>query len=214
LWRRWVLANAVAETVGLGAAALVAVWVAGALDGPSTSARAGAVLALLATGGFEGMVVGAAQWRVLHTRLRRLPARSWLVATCTGAVVAWALGLVPSLLLGGGADAAGPPPEPPSDAVQLILAAGMGLVLGPILGVPQWLALRGHVDRPGWWVPANSAAWAAGMPVVFLVAGSVPPGLPPAALAAVVLAVLFAAGAVVGAVHGAVLVRLVRGSER
>jgi hypothetical protein len=90
----------------------------------------------------------------------------------------------------------------------------MGLVLGPVLGVPQWLALRGHVVRAGWWVPANSAAWALGMPVVFAVAGSVPPGLPRAALIAVILGTLFAAGAVVGAVHGAVLVRLTRDSGR
>jgi hypothetical protein len=47
------------------------------------------------------------------------------------------------------------------------------------------------------------------MPIIFLVAGGVSPGLPVAAIAVIVLATLALAGAVVGAVHGAVLVRMV-----
>jgi hypothetical protein len=46
-----------------------------------------------------------------------------------------------------------------NDLVIYALAAGMGLILGTILGVPQWLALRRHVPKAGWWVPANALAW-------------------------------------------------------
>jgi hypothetical protein len=92
------------------------------------------------------------------------------------------------------------------------LAAAMGLALGPLLGWAQWLVLRRHVRGAGPWIWANAAAWAVGMPIVFLGAGNAPP----AGLVAVpfVLAVLAAAGAAVGAVHGAVLVRLVRDRRR
>jgi hypothetical protein len=59
-------------------------------------------------------------------------------------------------------------------------------------------------------VLANAAAWAAGMPVIFLAAGSVPAGAPLWLLAAAVLGACAAAGAVVGAVHGVWLVWLLR----
>jgi hypothetical protein len=78
------------------------------------------------------------------------------------------------------------------------------------LGLPQWLVLRNYVSRAGWWVPAQSAAWALGMPLVFFAAGSIPDGTPLPVVVAVVAGTLALAGAVVGAVHGVVLVRLAR----
>jgi hypothetical protein len=206
LWSRWVAANAGAEGIGLGVSALVAgvvlVWTPWPLPA--------ALAAMLAAGAFEGLVVGAAQWRLLRRPLPRLTAGAWVGATVAGAVVAWTLGMLPSTLMEMDAGGQGPPV---SDALQLALAAGLGLVLGPVLGVPQWLVLRRYVPGAGWWVGANAAAWAAGMPLVFVVAGSVPAGLPALAVAGLVLATLVAAGAVVGAIHGAVLVRLLRRLE-
>lgn len=95
-----------------------------------------------------------------------------------------------------------------SDQLIYALAAGMGLVLGPLLGVPQWLVLRRHLSRAGWWVPANALAWMLGMVVIFVGTGFIPvQGITlPAAL--VLLLFVVAAGAVVGAVHGLVLIWL------
>jgi hypothetical protein len=77
-----------------------------------------------------------------------------------------------------------------------------------VLGLPQWAVLRRWAPR-GWrWIAANSAAWALGMPIIFLVAGGLPQALPVAAIVAIVLATLALAGAAVGAVNGAVLVRM------
>lgn len=45
-----------------------------------------------------------------------------------------------------------------SDLLTYALAAGMGLVLGSILGVPQWLALRRRLSKAGWWILANMFA--------------------------------------------------------
>jgi hypothetical protein len=201
LWLRWVGANAGAEGIGLGVSALVAVTVLAWRPVPLPVA----FVAVLAAGAFEGLVVGGAQWRVLRRPFPHLGAGAWVGATVAGAVVAWALGMLPSTLMDMDGAAQGPPI---SDGVQYLLAAGMGLALGPVLGIPQWLVLRRHVPRAGWWVPANAVAWAAGMPVIFAVAGGVPAGLPVLALAALVLGTLTLAGAIVGAMHGVVLVRL------
>jgi hypothetical protein len=207
LWVRWVGANTLGETIGLGFTALVAVAVAGAGDTGRVSLVVAAAAALVAAGAVEGVAVGYAQWRVLRDPLAALRARSWVLATVIGAVVAWTLGMVPSTLAAGTGEGGVPPF---SDAVQYLLAALMGLVLGPVLGVPQWRVLRRFVPRAGQWVLANAVAWAAGMPVIFLAAGSVPAGAPLWLLAAAVLGACAAAGAVVGAVHGVWLVWLLR----
>jgi hypothetical protein len=42
-----------------------------------------------------------------------------------------------------------------------------GLVLGPVLGLAQWLALHRFVRRAALWMPTNALAWAFGMVVIF-----------------------------------------------
>ena len=95
-----------------------------------------------------------------------------------------------------------------SDLVVYALAAGMGLVLGPILGVPQWLALRRYVPNAGWWVPANALAWMLGMVVIFIGTSFIPASGFTWQIAMLLLLFVVAAGAVVGAVHGWFLIWL------
>jgi hypothetical protein len=166
---------------------------------------------MVAGGCLEGYVVGTAQWLALRRALPRLTRRAWVAASVAGAALAWALGMLPSTLMagdgpgdGGGLGAL----AETSDLVTYGLAAAMGLVLGPLLGWAQWLVLRRHVPGAGRWIWANAAAWALGMPLVFLGAGNAPPT--GAVAVPFVLAVLAATGAAVRAVHGAVLVGLVR----
>jgi hypothetical protein len=211
IWARWVAANMAAETVGLVVTAAVAVAVAHLGDSGRGVLVAAAAMALVAAGAFEGGVVGYAQWRVLRRPLPALSARSWIVVTVLGAVVAWSAGLVPSTLMSMSDQGGGEPPL--GLALQLLLAAAMGLVLGPVLGVPQWWVLRGFVDRAGWWVAANAVAWAAGMPVIFLVAGRMPADASAVIIVAGVLAGCAVTGAVVGAVHGTWLVWLLRAAS-
>jgi hypothetical protein len=202
LWSRWVGANGLGEALGLPVTALVAVATADARTSGGW-AIGGAVVALLAAGAAEGAIVGGLQWRVLATRMPTLRARTWVGATVVGAVAAWTLGL-PSLLLG---DASGGQP-PVSDAAQIALAVPLGFVAGPILAVPQWVVLRRSLEGAGRWVLANAVAWAAGMPVIFLVAGGLPAGTPPALVVVAVVVVCGLAGVIVGAIHGRWLVRL------
>jgi hypothetical protein len=74
----------------------------------------------------------------------------------------------------------------------------------------QWLRLRLVVPRrSAWWLPANAAAWAAGMPIVFAGAHLGASLEPPGAIALLAALTLAAAGAIVGAIHGRVLLWLV-----
>jgi len=213
LWRRWVAANAVAELIGLGGSALVLIGLIALVDENSVGGillmAAGAIL--LGTM-LEGVVVGLLQWCVLRDALPTLPRRSWVTATAIGALIAWLLGMIPSTamsLAGSGAESAAPAAEPPAWLFYL-LAAGMGFVLGPVLGTPQWVVLRKHVRRAGWWVLANALAWMVGMVIIFLGTSAIPEGPIPPAVIMLLVGCVFAAGAAVGAVHGLFLIRLVR----
>jgi hypothetical protein len=155
-------------------------------------------------GGIEGLIVGFAQAKVLSPWVPSL--RGWVQATVVGAVIAWALGMAPStvmsILPSGNS---GPPPEM-GQPFQLLLASGLGIVAGPILAFFQWRRLRPFMSHgAGWWIPANAAAWALGMPAIFIGAhfgASAPNTL--LALLTVGLSLL-AAGVIVGAVHGCVM---------
>jgi hypothetical protein len=214
LWRRWVIANALGELVGLGAAAVAGVALVQLFEATlSTFASLAGAGVMILLGTFEGVIVGLAQWLVLRRQFPALSRRAWALASAAGAFVAWTLGMLPSTLIDFGADAAGAPPPQMSDLLMYALAAAMGAVLGPILGIPQWLALRRHVRHAAWWIPANAAAWALGMPVVFIGASSAPTGGLPGLVATGVLTAA-AAGAVVGAIHGLALIWLAQPQRR
>jgi hypothetical protein len=90
----------------------------------------------------------------------------------------------------------------------MLMAAGMGLVAGLILASAQWRALRRYTQKAWWWLPANSLAWAAGMPLIFAAidlaqtSGGVAQGV------AIMAGALLLVGALVGAIHGLALVKL------
>lgn len=211
LWRHWVLANGAAEAIGLGATLALDALILAALSSQQQPDMAViGILLVTATGALEGSMVGLLQWSVLRRPFPHIARRAWIIATIAGALVAWFLGSLPSTLIDVGAQQGGVPMDDPSPLMMYALAAGMGLALGPVLGVPQWRVLRRHAQDAWVWIPANCVAWAAGMPMIFLsidLAQSL--GLTsPLALAGSLVAGLFAAGAIVGAVHGAALVWL------
>jgi hypothetical protein len=209
LWLRWVGANAFAEMIGLGVAGMAGISVFVTQPMTPVQALLSAVPAI-AAGAFEGLVAGLAQWSVLRRALPGLRARSWIGATTLGALVAWCLGMLPSTIMSLTPQPATAQTGPSLFEGPLVypLAMGMRAVLGVVLGLPQWAVLRHWVPR-GWrWIAANSAAWALGMPVIFLVAGGLPRSLPVAVMMLMVLATLAFAGAVVGAVNGTVLIRM------
>jgi hypothetical protein len=214
-YRNWILANAMGELIGLGITFSVAYLAF------SNLGESNALLAVLAsdglfllTGAVEGWIVGSAQAWAIGLLLPQIPKKAWVRATIYGALSAWFLGIIPSTIFSlsnpGPAQAGGG--EPPAWLIYL-LAAGMGLVLGPILAVPQWRVLRHYLPRAGYWVLANALAWMFGMPVIFIGTNVIGPGVPAYRIIAALLAAIFAAGAVVGIVHGYFLWRLAKPLE-
>jgi len=213
LWFQWILANAFGEAVGLGGTvvvfALLFIYAEKTIGSVLTAA-----LIVLAGTFIEGMVIGTAQWLVLRHPLNKIRWRVWAMATALGAFVAWTLGMIPSTFIFTGDNSGGAAPAQMSDLMVYALAAAMGFVLGPILGVPQWLVLRRYLPKAGWWVLANALAWMCGMVVVFMGTNLIPPEGITLSVALMLLLFLVAAGAVVGAVHGLVLIWLLHSAHK
>lgn len=211
LWLQWVIANVASEVLGLGLVAVVATAMVLTIGEPETALVALTMAGvMIAAGAIEGVIVGFAQWLVLRRRLRRLSRREWVTATAIGAFLAWAMGMAPSTLMALNQSAGSSPPPEMSDAVKYALAAVMGATLGTILGAPQWHALRRYASGASLWIWANAAAWAVGMPAVFIGAGTSPVGESALCVALTVVVTIAAAGASVGAIHGAALLWLLR----
>ena len=203
LVRDWTAANAIGELLGLGVAGAVAIAVASAQVMPPGEAILVVTAAFLVIGAYEGAIAGIAQWIVLRRVLPSLRATHWIVATMIGAVIAWMLGRIPSLV----ADVQGSGTEPPFPQI-LLFAALAGAALGVILGTAQWFVLRAHTPRARLWIVANAVAWSAGMPLIFAATSLVTPATPVMMVALMVLIAVTLAGAVVGAIEGAFLRRV------
>jgi hypothetical protein len=167
-----------------------------------------AFFAAIATGAIEATVVGLAQAWAMRPWFPTITARAWWRATLIGALVAYALGYLPSTLMSlGEASQAGQAAEPPQWVV-LVLAGALGAVAGAVLSFAQWLELRRHIVGAGVWIPANMLAWLAGMPIIFWSVDVAQRITAPFAQLLMMAGVLLLIGAVVGAIHGAFLVRL------
>ena len=131
-------------------------------------------------------VAGVLQWLMLRQRMAR--AAWWIVASLVSGVVAG------GVIFGVGGDA-GFTAEVARDLdVGWVVEAGL---YGAVLGVLQWLVLRGQVALSGLWVLASTVGWIVGDPVCSSLMGF-------GTLSWVVF------GAVYGAITGLVLVWLLR----
>ncbi len=208
LWGHWIAANAAAEALGLGTTLAVGYGLVTISAGTDTLPAVLTLLLMTASGAIEGVVVGLLQWHVLRGPFPQIGRVAWTVATLIGALAAWFLGSLPSTMLSGGAEPADPAAYEPAAWVVLLMAAGMGLVLGILLGYPQWRLLRKHVRGAWIWLPANALAWALGMPLIFATIDRVMEIKLLLLAGFAMLLGLAITGAVVGLVHGAALVQL------
>lgn len=211
-WRRWVIANSIGETIGLGTTFLVGFGLIarfGEASGWVSVLLFTGVAVLLGT--FEGFVVGEAQGSVIAQRLVDFKIRSWVIATIIGALLAWTLGMLPSTLMNlAASDASSTPPMEMSDWIVYLLAMPLGAIAGLILASAQWVVLRRWVARASLWLPANALAWLAGMPIIFIGASMVQPNTSALQAALTILIAIAVTGAVVGMIHGIVLVSILR----
>lgn len=176
---------------------------------PMANGGAGTALALalvLLGGLMEGSALGFVQSVLLGRVYPRLRRRRYVVATVLVAGLGWSAAAAPSVLTrddGGGGM--------PSLLLVLPAAAGLGLVMGAVLGAAQAWSLRGAVQHPWHWVAANVTAWPGVMAVIFLGAGIPGSTWRLGAVLVVALGTGAAAGAVLGLVTGLFLPSLVSG---
>jgi NAD(P)-dependent dehydrogenase (short-subunit alcohol dehydrogenase family) len=164
-YRRWIVACATGELVGIGIATASAVafntWIG---EPQSTSGRLAVLATFAVVGAIEGGVLASLQWRVLRARLPRLRAGEWIGVTIAVAVAGWVIGMVPSLF----ANHAQTTADEPGLAVVLLLAALAGGAAGLCFGTAQWFVLRRHAERAHRWIWIHVPAWALAMAAIFL----------------------------------------------
>jgi hypothetical protein len=202
LWLPWVEANIVGDFVGLAAAGILAgaaAWSARLLIGPLTGTVMLAILVLAAL--VEGALVGLSQWLVLQNYVEKLTGKVWVLATSVGAGIAWIIG---TRLVDAGFV---PEVEP---RLLVVNGAIFGFVVGATVGVAQWLALRHLVERAGWWVLANIAAWTLGLMTFFGVVSFAETQTRIVVVVFIWILSGFLGGLVAAAIHGLALLGLLK----
>lgn len=186
-WLGWTAANGIGWAVGLTVMTAVQLALEAASAGALVEADGGTVLE--SVGGFLfGLAVGAMQWWALR---RRLAGSGWWAPATAG-------GFFLAGLVGGALQDAGVP------LGGLVISFGMGAAAG----ILQWLILRRHVKRAGWWVLASTILVFAGLIAGLLVSAALVGEMPGVSVGGAAIAAV--AGAVFGMSSGLVLVWLLR----
>jgi len=160
--RRWVVACAVAEMVGMTAAAAAARTATTLAERGVANAAAWGLTVVIVGGVVEGAALGWLQARALEGVLDVSARRRWGLVTVLVAGLGWAFASAPAIV---GGDGAG---DQPPLALVLLGALALGGVMGAVLGAAQASALRGRVRHPGTWIAGSAVGWAAAMPIIFV----------------------------------------------
>jgi hypothetical protein len=192
LWRRWVALTTAGEVLGfIVPAVAAALTTVGGVEGLPQ------VAVLMATGAVEGALLGWAQAVVLRRVVPGLDTRSWVLATALAAVLAYAMGMLPSLLF--------PLPVPAMIAIGTVA----GTILLGSVGTAQWLILRRHRPHSAWWIAVTAGAWVLGLGAFLAIATPLwRPGQPAALIAAIGVLASVAMAATMAAVTGWGVLRL------
>jgi hypothetical protein len=192
LWRRWVFVTTAGELAGFCVPVL-----AGALTTAGHVTAAGQATILVVAGAVEGAMLGWAQAIVLRRVVAGLDTGSWVRATALGAVVAYAMGMLPSVFF----------PLPVAAMIAIAVVAGT-ILLGSI-GTAQWLVLRRHRSGSGWWIGTTAGAWLLGLAAFLAIAMPLwRPGQATVLIVAIGLLAGLVMAAVVASVTGWAVLRL------
>ncbi|PSB28449.1 hypothetical protein [Stenomitos frigidus] len=158
LWEAWVAATAIAEFVGLGI-----VLIASTTLNLLGTTEIVAVLHLV--GLLQGIILGFAQWLVLRRYIKHIG--KWIAMTAIAASIAWLIGIKASAIISFFLilDHTGTVEVKTLALARAVLL--LGAWVGSVLGLAQWLVLREHIRRAGWWIFANAIAWAFGLLVAY-----------------------------------------------
>jgi hypothetical protein len=207
-WLKWTVVCGVGEFLGIGMAAGLGISFFMLAGEPDTSAKKALAMVVAAVSGIiEGMVVGWLQWLVLRRWFMYMKAGGWLLVTAIGAALAWLLGMTYPTFMADSSEVAGG--AEPALALVLVMAAGLGIMLGAVFGFFQWTEMRHFTTGAGWWIVANMAGWLGGMAVLFFGASLPGPETDTGTIIAIGAVSGLVAGLVVGAITGIFLVRLI-----
>ena len=194
---RWTALCAVAEAIGMTAAAAAAKTSQARVGEPGSGREMALALSIAVGGGLvEGVALGGLQAAGMGRLLPNLNRPQWVLVTTAVAGVGWAGA---SAVAGGSGQDDG---AAPSLLLILCVALALGTLMGALLGAGQATLLRGQVRHPWRWVAANVAAWAPAMAVIFL--GASVPGADWPASTVILLATLtgLVAGTILGLISG------------
>lgn len=155
LFGLWVVANAAAFVIIPLAGTLLEQLTSSATKNLVRDHRVLAILIIAVVGAtLQGTLWGWLQWQLLRRRVPGLQRGRWMVATTVPAFIVWVLVLAPRItdvLAQGG---------------STLLAFRNGfiqaLVLGPLIGLSQAMALRPLTSRWAWWLLANVTTYLGG----------------------------------------------------
>ena len=144
------LVSALAIMVGSALLCSVSAGGPAQIEGPFvTSLRAG-----ISGGTVAGWFVTLCQWLILRRRLTAINGWVWVTLAWTAG---WASGWV-------AVDTFSALSAPysrgmPLTAVGMPLTVVIGVMAGALVGLAQWVILRRHVKRAGWWIAATAGSW-------------------------------------------------------
>jgi hypothetical protein len=201
LWEEWVAIMAIAELIGLGIVVIAATII-------PTLGTESTVAVLYSAGLLEGIILGIAQWLVLHRYIKRITV--WIVVTAIAMMIAWLVGLQISALM---VFSTTLDPTLTTAMQARILLQGVALLgawVGGVLGFAQWFVLKSHIRRAALWIVSNALAWTSGLVVAFIMVGRIHSDRFNLETALVGIATGLTTGAVVGAITGITLIWLLK----
>jgi hypothetical protein len=169
LFLRWVLLCALAEFLGIAAAAL---WygAANVLFGEPAefSARLAVWLVMSLAAVPEGLILGGLQATGIRWFIPKVSACKWILATVAVGFLGWAIGIaVPMFLY----TVEGHKIEPqPNLTATAGFATAFGASVGAVFGLAQALVLPTDTQGKIQWTLANAVGWAIALPLIYAAA--------------------------------------------
>jgi hypothetical protein len=166
---RWVALCAVAEFLGIASAAI---WYGGVnvvLGEPEPLLARTMVWFLMSLAAVpEGIVLGGLQAAGIRWFLPNVSARKWILATIGVGLLGWAIGSFIPLFMA--PEAGSQPMAEPGLAGTAAFAAVFGVGVGAVFGLGQTWALPPKTGGRWFWIVANAAGWAVGLPLIYVAA--------------------------------------------
>jgi len=206
IWQEWVVATTIGQMAGFAFPAIIGVIAANMTTNIHTpNPELLMMVAMTIAGIGEGAILAYAQWIILKKYIKDLNTRDWILFTAMAAALGWGIGMLPTTV-----------GENISNLHPLALLSGI-FILAPIfllsIGFAQWLVLRKHMQKAGWWILANALAWPVGIFASIIVLILVPDNSPAGVwvLSGIMAGLMM--GSTVGAITGIALVKIIRSNN-